>query len=806
MNARLYRFWDLASRKRRLHQARPYAGLPVARRRVGATALLAASALMVGSITTFVTVTSVEPDLTDGFSALLVSASGPQASGTILALVAALVALFVAFWLPRRHLDREFTFAAGMTLSALTFLTAVPTYIAHGGEEAAFWSPVAWTLALFVGNVQDPDGSQATALPLALQVARLFAISTTFLGITAALARAFRDQSDRLRARRARSVILVVGLDDLTVPFIRQLLRERSPGTTVVVLERDRANPAVRELRHAGARVVFGSADDDETVRELLVRRRVSHRGRASCLRAAYLLQANATEVLAAAEVVMAQTERLRTDGTLPRLVARLDSPWQAEAWRRSQIALADEGRIRFLTDTIGQFQVVAQQIVDHVLSTGRSRLILVGGTALTLAVLDELAQHYREQAVRRTPAPLDVVIVGQSAHRVLADHAFHQAYYGHSTEHATMKAVTSPPEPDTLDELVEGGARPVVVVALPPSAGSDEVGVRTAAHHATAEVLTWTTGVSGVSDRLLVADTRPFGPTLLGEHDGSVCLPEPVWGRIARRLHERYVETRGGKAVESPSQGPWRELSDFYRESNLRRLAVALEIAVRAGRTWTRPAAANAATQQLTTDEIRRWAYVEHESWRSYYEANGWRYGPARRENHAWNLRHDLLVPWSELDEEHASYTAASVGEALAYLAAIGYRPFLDPRVWTAYSRTGQVTAHHVDEQWSWTTAAGDTMTAEAGDWLIVDDQDIWSITYEALHRTYRHVEGDRWERIGQVWARAALPGETVSTAEGRATALTGHRVVRDEAGNEWLVPTDRFASSYVELKGDAG
>lgn len=118
----------------------------------------------------------------------------------------------------------------------------------------------------------------------------------------------------------------------------------------------------------------------------------------------------------------------------------------------------------------------------------------------------------------------------------------------------------------------------------------------------------------------------------------------------------------------------------------------------------------------------------------------------------------------------------------------------------WSRYRKTGVVTARRLSENVEWTTEAGDRMTGAAGDWLVVDvtggERTVVDATFRASHR---HVEGDRWERCSVVEARQATATETVSSAEGEATARPGNWIVRDAPGNAWPVPDAHFRQAYV-------
>lgn len=130
-----------------------------------------------------------------------------------------------------------------------------------------------------------------------------------------------------------------------------------------------------------------------------------------------------------------------------------------------------------------------------------------------------------------------------------------------------------------------------------------------------------------------------------------------------------------------------------------------------------------------------------------------------------------------------------SSVAEALRYLDALGYRPFLSSHVWSLYRRPGYVHVSRQRQDWSWVSGSGEAMSGVAGDWPIVEGTDTWSITGEAFAATYQRVDGDLYEGIGIVWARGVELQERIETSEGPITARLGDHVVRDRSGNQWIV-----------------
>lgn len=114
-------------------------------------------------------------------------------------------------------------------------------------------------------------------------------------------------------------------------------------------------------------------------------------------------------------------------------------------------------------------------------------------------------------------------------------------------------------------------------------------------------------------------------------------------------------------------------------------------------------------------------------------------------------------------------------------------------------FRRSGRVRLVRVAERAeTWTTDSGSPMSVEPGDMIVSSGERTWSIKPDSFAATYTQVEGDVYERTGEVWARRAEPGERVATQEGEDVAGEGQWRVTDDDGNSWFVPEDVFTANY--------
>lgn len=604
-----------------------------------------------------------------------------QPGRTHLLLTVLVVGTFVAFYWPRRRQARSFTVIAGSALGVVAVVSGLASYAPCSGDQAPFFTPATWTLGLFFGSQQDvwSQGPCTGTRPVAASVAHLSALLTTTVGFGAVLAAATRDQWDRLRARMARSVVVVAGLDDVTLPVVRAL-RQKSPGDTLVVVDPDAAHPGARRARAEGARVVTGELADPSTARSLLLR------GSRLKARAVYLISPDRTVNLERLETLVMHLgddprPGPRADGSLSRAVVRVDDPWQVEDHRRTALDARYEP---WVLEAVSIHETTARAVVDRLTAAGAERLLVVGSTPLTLALLAELARREREASSADAqeipleavgpPLPSRVIVLAPDADELLRDHVDQQARFGNLAASAP-EALIGEVSGKGVDAVV-GEQAWYVVVAGPPSPESALVAARVAARHpvCTVEVLADSSARSAESTR--GQRPRPVPPTLI-QPDGR--LSDDTWEHVARLVHERHRLSfpAGSTGQDSPSRRPWEQLPAFYRESGLRQIRKVLEAVAAENRTWG-PVTDSGGDVPLTSDELDRISAAEHCSWRDYYLENGWkplRDGEAPDPTGAAK-RHGMLRPWEELTAEERQRTHRGVERTIQLLRTLGYRP----------------------------------------------------------------------------------------------------------------------------------
>ena len=734
------------------------------------------------------------------------------------------MAAFVCYYRPRRRENRSPTVLVSGVLAVTTMVLGFVSYLhcPEADEQSTIWAPLTWSLNLVGGNVSSCGPG---AYPLALQLARLsgpLLLVIAALGIAAAVS---RNQYDRIRVRYARSLVLLVGLDEDAVPLLRRLAADRERGITLAVFVTDPAAPLVRAARDRGARVVAVDPTSSDNLRSLL-----TSRGRFKVL-AVYAASDETAVNLRWAErlrSVADASKRSRFD-LPPRMVVRIDDPWQAEYWRRTN-SYRTEGKtqsVQWMSDALSVYEVTAALLLDRILVGGPrdptgpafDRLVLVGHSPLALAVCADLAQREREGVALEERLPLgfgDVLLIGPQAEVLREQHRLRQARFGNEVDLASIAVDTDEPTSAHLRSALGAARHPAVILADDPSLVGPGRATYLAALHPEWTFFSWSQHVRGVPEEPIMERLFLLGLTT----EAPLTLPVDSWERAARVVHEQFrLELRraGTLDPEKPSHRPWdRGLDPFFKKSNIRQVTTVLAAAEGLGRSWgpiQRGVSAEGlvATTSIPPADLDSMAQTEHASWMRYLTDHGWRYGPVRDDGHQV---HPSLVGWDQLPDSDREKTRDGVAGALAVLAGLGYRSTTLRQVhsapsptWSTVARRGEVTAHPTSEEWTWTNDNGDRMQARAGDWQVTDDSGrSWSVAADVFESTYGHLRGDRWRRTGRVRARPAVPGEVVVSLEGEQTARDGDWVVEGARGEQWLTSASHFAANYRRGGGSDG
>lgn len=118
-------------------------------------------------------------------------------------------------------------------------------------------------------------------------------------------------------------------------------------------------------------------------------------------------------------------------------------------------------------------------------------------------------------------------------------------------------------------------------------------------------------------------------------------------------------------------------------------------------------------------------------------------------------------------------------------------------------YRSTAVVHATRLARPHAWRTGRGSALSARAGDWLITDGVQEWTVEADIFARTYRRLPDGRFAKDAPVDAVRTDRPLDVPTLEGVARAEAGDWVLRGVDGELWPVSDAYFRSTYTP---DAG
>lgn len=93
-----------------------------------------------------------------------------------------------------------------------------------------------------------------------------------------------------------------------------------------------------------------------------------------------------------------------------------------------------------------------------------------------------------------------------------------------------------------------------------------------------------------------------------------------------------------------------------------------------------------------------------------------------------------------------------------------------------------------------------GDEQRCKAGDWLVSNAGETYTVDAEVFARTYREVEPGRYLKTTPVWAERAEGEGWVATKEGKSHYRAGDYLVYNEedGGDAYCMGADKFESMY--------
>jgi hypothetical protein len=673
--------------------------------------------------------------------------------------------------------------------------------------EATATGVFGWLLDIYLGQPPPPfpRGVCPGVPPLAMQLGQIVCPGATVIGALAVASVLWREPLSRLRSRFARNATVFTGLDQLTLPLLRELAGAAQSPRQIIVIEADEAHPLLDEARLTGARVIIGNPASPRLLQPIIS-------GLRGCaLNRLYALGGKVAEneamVAAAARIL----SRYRPESERqPRLVALIEDPRHAEAWRGCHGATAGA----WFEDALSSAESTARGLVGRVIEAQARELVLCGDSNLTLAILLELARQAWEQAELAKAAAAGLGEVEPAAWPTLPVKRIllldlrsddMRREYVASVPAAVLKStpeVVAQPTSwrdhllRTLDDKDPADARQTAVIIVD---GHDESGLheggRVARLHQDTPIFVLASPGEGIG-RPIFGRLMRFDRSLLVDGD----VPEDTWTRVARHWHECYRLCHPVQAGDprGANRRPWAELDDFILTDNVLQLRSVLTQVAALGRQWAPVRLVPAGSFiELSKQDLERVAMAEHTRWYRRRLSAGWSGGGG-----GGGGAGRLAVPWADLPDGEREQRVADALHQLAQLEDVGFLPIVPiggPPTAGSFERVGVVSASRLAARLRWTLPSGELLLGEAGDWRVTDSAgNLRTITDSEFQSSHAKLDDGRWQRVGTFQAWQVPEAVVIRTKEGRATAGPGDWVVEGPGGERWPVSARQFGESY--------
>ena len=93
-----------------------------------------------------------------------------------------------------------------------------------------------------------------------------------------------------------------------------------------------------------------------------------------------------------------------------------------------------------------------------------------------------------------------------------------------------------------------------------------------------------------------------------------------------------------------------------------------------------------------------------------------------------------------------------------------------------------------------------GHTQRCSAGDWLVSNDGDTYTVSRDSFARTYQHIERGAYRKITPIWAEVATEAGSIRTHEGMTSYQPGDYLVSNDSDghDQYAISKARFEKMY--------
>jgi len=108
-------------------------------------------------------------------------------------------------------------------------------------------------------------------------------------------------------------------------------------------------------------------------------------------------------------------------------------------------------------------------------------------------------------------------------------------------------------------------------------------------------------------------------------------------------------------------------------------------------------------------------------------------------------------------------------------------------------------VPAKRLDAEFDWSNENGERLTGSAGDWILGEGEDRWSVIDSVFRETYREVGAGLYEKHAPVHAVKVSDALSLITLEGAITLAPGDWLVCNLSGECWGMSDNQFTAKYT-------
>ena len=502
-------------------------------------------------------------------------------------------------------------------------------------------------------------------VPWQLQIARFLAPLIAGYAVIRAALSIFHEHWQRIRLKRVKDHIIVVGLGRKGTLFAQGF---QELGYPVIVIEKDEKNVSLEQFRQAGVISIAGDATDKNVLKSVRVDR------------ARYLISVCGQDEVNA-EVAVHARELFTDSSKVLNCIIHVVEPQLCQLMRRQELISGEKKSFRL--DFINLYENAIHALwtrysllqQNEIKPGNEPHFIIIGLGRMGETLIMHLARYWKNVEPNRR---LQLIVVDKVAQEKTDWMLLRYPYIADTCDFRTFS-------------MDVNSAEFIKAPFLPDSAGIKSTSIFICLDNdslALSVALSLRQKLQRSETPMYVRLSREVGLATLLQSDKTDLLrpfgsleqsytPEMLSGieseKLARAIHAEYAEKRqreGFQPEDARAVAPWEKLPEDLKESN-RKQAQDLGNKLRAINCDITTLVDGQAFE-FTTKELELLAKMEHDRWNREKREQGWRYAPLKN---AETKETPYLVEYEELTEEIKDYDRNAIRQIPQLLARIGFQ-----------------------------------------------------------------------------------------------------------------------------------